>query len=552
MRKKKMLCIVIVAMFFAMNIISSWACSVAGATGDVTEDGRPVIWKNRDSWGTENCWKTFAYQHEAPSNSTVDKFNYVGVTDADTKVYQTDPRKKGDEKSDSGSIQPENRYSYYPWAGANEKGLGLVQTSAHTLSNDFQQDQGFTADHDIHGIDNKTLNHLILCGCETVDEVEQLLRDTNNGWGNDGSTARNTNSIIMVFDKEGSMATFEVSGSDFTRDNVDTTYEDQQDLYYAGEGAIYPQLHDDDKDTQNPQVYSGFDWRTNFAKVDYERADGFKFFVDNHRTKIIDDEIVNYGLDGDGIDDREYSKSAIKRYGRVGIRMDDDIDKDYQYFIQKYAGTDGIGENDSIETLARSIGNLPYENSQGETQKPTGYHVNRFCTTFSVVITGSKASDPDDGKLTTIWLAQGEPGSTIFIPIFPFAQEPPEILEDMYIHSNDKRRLVYEYEDTDDDGDDNECDGYSKERNKDHHIDLDVLTGDGYYGQGGIQRPIFKTEKYVYGRYDRQMDTLRNQLNDGLITDDELRQALKQWQESNAAMMKGHYINGTYPLIDER
>ncbi|SHJ73476.1 C45 family peptidase [Paramaledivibacter caminithermalis] len=560
MRRKKIFCILIAVMFFGMNIASAWACSIAGATGSATVDGRPVIWKNRDSWGSENCWKTFAYYHKT-SNNEFDKFNYVGVTDADTKVYYSDPKKvKEQEKERTNEpidltpiTEPIHPYKYYPWAGANEKGLGLVQTSAHTLSRDFQQEQGFTPDQDPNGIDNKTLNHMILCSCETVDEVEQLLRDTNNGWY-DGSTARNTNSIIMVFDKYGNMATFEVSGADFTRDNVSEEYTPQNFPGYSY--PIYPAVHEDDKDLENPSdgEYNGYDWRTNFARVDYERDDGFKYFVDEHRTYVEDNQVVNGEQGQDGIDDREYSTSTVKRWGRIGIRMDDPHDKDYRYFIQKEVGAYGIGQIYDIETLARSIGDLPYTNENGEAQKATGWHLSRFCTTFSVVITGSKASDSDDGKLITMWLAQGEPSHTIFIPIFPFAGEPPEILNDMYLYSNEKRHLLYDYQDTDGDGDDNECTGYTEERNADHSINLALLTGNGYYGQGGIQRPIFLTENWAYNKYNQKMFNIRYQLDNNFITDDELRQNLKEWQENIAQTMKTHYINGTYPneaLTDE-
>ncbi|HAS91349.1 MAG TPA: hypothetical protein DCS12_03590, partial [Clostridiales bacterium] len=146
-----------------------------------------------------------------------------------------------------------------PWAGANEKGLGLVQTSAHTLSNEFQQSQGFTPDQDVRDITNGMLNHLILSRCETVDDIEQLLVDSNDGWYSE-NYARNTNSIIMVFDREGRLATFEISGSDFTRDNV--TSADYGTM--INDTKYYNSIHYDDKNSYGPFYYNGIDWRTNF------------------------------------------------------------------------------------------------------------------------------------------------------------------------------------------------------------------------------------------------------------------------------------------------
>lgn len=57
----------------------------------------------------------------------------------------------------------------------------------------------------------------------------------------------------------------------------------------------------------------------------------------------------------------------------------------------------------------------------------------------------------------------------------------------MYQASNQKRKQVYSY--TNDDS----C-GQSCGRNIDHSIDINALSGDGYYGEGGIQRYAFGIE----------------------------------------------------------
>lgn len=490
------------------------ACSMAGATGDSTPDGRPVIWKNRDAWGSNDDWKTFSYRHTADFSSFgygdryTDRFNYLGVADLD-------------------SIDPISG-EYYAWAGANERGLGLVQTGGHTLTEDFQTSHGFTPDQDPDGIDNGQLNMLILSRCEHVDEVEQLLRDTNDGGGFNNSTSRYTSSIVIVFDRYANMATFSVCGTDFTRDNV------TQEYYQDGNG-FYAQLHNDDKDLPNPPdgEYNGYDWRVNFSRVDYDRADGFPFFVDLRTTEVIGGEVVNTDWIPDGIHDWEYSTSAVKRWTRIGIRMDDPHLNDYQFMIQKEVADNGIPDEYTIETLAKNIGVLPAD------QKPTGWHLNRFVTTFGVVISGSKIGDPYDGKLTALWLAQGEPTVSIFIPLFPFAGDPPDRLDDMYVHTNVKRHMVYDYVD------DNST-GYSSGRNVDHYIDCLALAGEEapnqskYYGEGGIQYPIFGSEYYVYNKYDQFMTLLRM----GGLTDSQLRYKLRCWQEYEACILKDAYIRG--------
>ncbi len=498
------------------------ACSIAGATGASTGDGRPVLFKNRDAWGSKDDWKVFAFSHEATGDTFGsedrygDRFNFTGVGDLD-------------------SIDPASD-EYYPWAGANEKGLALVQGGNHSLKANVITAQGYTPDEDTNGMDNGQLNMLILSRCETVDEVEELLRDTNAGGGWNGSQARFTTSLVMVFDRYGNMATFEVGPTDFTRDNVTAEY-------YKDNNGFYSDIHDDDKDLANPVdgAYSGFDWRTNFNRVSYVSAN-YPFFVDESTTKVIDNTVVNTGDTPDGIHDWEYSISAVSRWSRVGHRMDDPLLKDYQYMIQKNTGAKGMPKLYDIESLAKSIGNLPYDG-----EKPTGLHINRFATTFSVVITGSKIDDPHDGSLTTIWLAQGEPTVSVFIPIFA-PLKTPGCLHNMYRFTNEKRKLVYDY-------DDDDSLGYSTGRNVDHAIDTQALTGSSdngsqYYGEGGIQYPIFQSEYWAYDQYDAFLQYLRT----ASLTERQLKTVMKLWQDVIANLMKTAYrMNISVPdMLDQK
>ncbi len=557
LKKKKLLVVFLVFLFVFNSVPTAYCCSIAGVIGDsLTTDGRPILWKNRDSWGSTDCWKTYAYYYEAKDSRPYETIDYIGITDPDSKwtIFHRDPKSTSDEVSNEkdkiddnskiviGPGVPITQTFITPWAGANTEGLGLVQTAAHTLENSLSGDQ------DSIGINNGMLNHLILSSCDTVDDVEQLLRDTNNGWSHDCSDARNTNALIMVFDKYGQMATFEVTGTDFTRDNtVGTDYGTTigDTIYYNNSN-----LHTDDKDSTNPISCSGFDWRTNFSKVNYTRNDGFQFFVDNHKTIVSNNEVVNLSAPfSDGIDDREDSTSSVKRWTRVGARMDDsewsttnpNLLFDYKYFIQKYVGSYGIpnetpGENNYYETLSRSIGELPTYSPT----KSTGWHLNRFVTTFSVVITGSKPSDPDDGNLTTIWVALGEPECTVFIPLFPSTGEVPSILSDMYSSSNAKRHQIYNY--TNDD-----CLGYSDGRNISHDVYLNFLLGstNNYYGEGGIQQPIFQLEDNAFSSYDSFCNTARTRLSNGTMTMEEIISALTNYQNDIVTMMKTHYTNGT-------
>ncbi|MFI0417356.1 hypothetical protein [Spongiactinospora sp. 9N601] len=495
------------------------ASSSAVATGLSTVDGRPVVWKNRDHWSTPDGWKVVPFHRPADGGSFgsgdryTSRFGYTGVTAHGTSGVD--------------AITGET----IPWAGANDRGLGLVQVAGHTLTSAFATSHGFPVSQDLaKGMTGGYLNHLVLSRAERVDEVEQLLRDTNHGGGFNGSSARNTSTIISVFDRWGNAAVFEIDGDGFTRDNVTSEYEKDANGNYAAP-------HTDDKDAADPAdgAYSGYDWRTNFSKVRWTKPSGFPYFVDEQTTVVENDEVVNKGDTPDGVHDWEDSTSGVMRHNRAGIRMDDPHKKDYRYFIQKEVRSDGIGGKWSIESLAKSVGDLP------AADKSTGYHLNRFVSTFGTVITGSKIGDPYEGKLTTMWVALGEPTVSVFVPLFPYAGTTPAELSDMYLATNAKRHLVYDY--TDDDS----C-GYSCGRNADHTIDTKALAGDeadgeGYYGEGGIQKYAFGIENWAFDRYDAFIADLRK----GTRTPQQLKADLAAWQASIARTVKTHYVNGTIP-----
>lgn len=503
------------------------ASSSAVATGDSTVDHRPVAWKNRDHWSTPDGWKVIPY-HYAGDNSSFGsgdryraRFNYSAASALGSSG-----------RDQITEIQ-------VPWAGINDRGLGLVQVDGATLKAEFAEGHGFLRSQVANGITQGFLNHIILSRAEHVDDVENILRDTNNGGGFNSSTARNTATIVTVFDRWGNSATFEIDGNSFARDNVDRTYV-QDDV-----SGTFADPHNDDKDLPSPGngTYNGYDWRTNYTKVRHKKPNGFPYYVDVAKTGVdpATKKITNFNSGGmpDGVHDWLTSTSALNRQTRVGIRMDDPHLKDYRFFIQKNVGRRGLPNDWYMESLAKNVGELPSETIA--TQKSTGWHVNRFVSTFGVVVTGAKIGDPYDGKLSTMWVALGEPTVSVFVPLFPYAGPPPQTLNDMYVHSNQKRHQVYDY------NDDASC-GYSCGRNVDHSINLVALAGDpaagaGYYGEGGIQRYTFAIENWAFAEYDRLMGELRS----GSLSDSALKQRLAQWQDSTANFMKIHYVNGTTP-----
>jgi len=494
------------------------ACSEALATGGSTVDDRPVLWKNRDLYSPADAWKSILVSHVATSGSWGagdrfgDCFDYTGV-------------------SHVGAISPWNGEPYV-FMGANVVGLGMVEANAHTLEDEVKTAHGYSVTSDPNGMSIGQLNNFILSRCETVDDVEQLLRDTNDGGGYNGSFARWTHALIMVCDRWGDAATFEIDSDTFVRDNV------TQEYPLTGDG-YYNQTHDDDKDQPNPAQgeYSGYDWRSNSTRVDWQRPDNnYPYFVDDYITTVNSEtqEVENNTPGSDGINDWEYSASAVRRWPRIGTRLDDRPDRDYRYFIQKDVPSGGIPDDYDVETLARYIGILPADTVN------TSYYINRYMTVSSAVVNGCKIGDPYGGKLITVFACLGEPVVTPFIPIFPYAGEPPEVLDDMYLLTNAKRHQIYDYIIDD-------AMGVWEGRNVDHTIDLATLVGstNNYYGEGGIQEYVFAIEDWMFREYDDFMEYLRG----SSLTDVQLQAELQAWQETIAAQARQYYIDCTCPDI---
>ncbi len=461
-------------------IVRQWrkgadACTIAVAAGNSTVDGRPVIWKNRDYFERPEAWQSILFWHQAISQTFSisdtfrDRFNYVAVSD---RGAWSDP-------------QDVTETLFYPYAGANERGLAVVSAQAHTLEANVQEQVVITASQDASGIRNGGLNHWILSRCETITDVEQLLTDTNGGGGYNGSTARNTASLIAVIDRLGGAAIFEVDGNSFARQNITHTFEITTPRFPRSGPPAWG--------------YNGFDYRSNFSRIAFTNTSicsgtvCFPYFPDK---------------DQDGVNDLEDSESSQERWGRVAARMDD-APKDYQYFIQKWLRAGGHPRENYLEIVARSVGYAPYLSDFDWTQKKlVGNHLNRFVTVSSVVIVGSRPGDQDGGRLTTMWVALGEPSVAIFVPVFPYAGKPPAALDDFFLSVNAKRRLVYDYE-TDAEGypvDDIEVTSpYTRLRNAGHAIDLSALFGGNYYGEGGIQARNFAIEEQLFRVYSETL-----------------------------------------------
>jgi hypothetical protein len=131
-------------------------CTIAVLSGKVTADGRPILWKNRDSGYTNN---EVAYFDDG-------RYPYITVINAGDLLNA--------------------------WAGVNEPGFAVLNALSYNLPDSVNG-----------GITNGRLMKLALQTCATVDEFEKLLQQT-------GGPGRENPSNLGVIDALGGAAMFEV------------------------------------------------------------------------------------------------------------------------------------------------------------------------------------------------------------------------------------------------------------------------------------------------------------------------------------------------------
>lgn len=143
-----------------LNNSAAFACTTIVISGRVTADGRPILWKNRDTDVACNEVKYF------------DDGTYAAVAVVNA----------GDENA--------------VWMGANEAGF--------CIENSLSKDLASTATQQGKGLGNGRFMKLALQTCATVDDFEKLLKETDR-------SGRSTTANFGVIDAHGGAALFEAA-----------------------------------------------------------------------------------------------------------------------------------------------------------------------------------------------------------------------------------------------------------------------------------------------------------------------------------------------------
>ncbi len=154
-----------------LSLISiALACTSAIISGSATIDGRPILWKHRDTGSMEN---KIVFVSESG-------YDFMGVANA---------------------IDTTNKEI---WMGMNETGFSIMNTASYNINEGISCD----LEDDQEGL----FMRLALERCAGVDDFEQLLKDVSGKWGIDAN--------FGVIDAQGNAAYFETGYYDYTKYDV--------------------------------------------------------------------------------------------------------------------------------------------------------------------------------------------------------------------------------------------------------------------------------------------------------------------------------------------
>ncbi len=162
MKNIRLLGLLLAVLFFVTTVLMAQEeCTVGVAVGKATIDGRPLLWKNRDSHDRNNSIHLFRRS----------VLSFVGVI------------KSGDTNN--------------VWMGMNTAGFAIMNSSSKDLEGEKSSENGRYM--------KKALER-----CRSIDDFGKLLRETNQ-------KGRKTRSNFGVIDALGDGAFFETGSHSFTR-----------------------------------------------------------------------------------------------------------------------------------------------------------------------------------------------------------------------------------------------------------------------------------------------------------------------------------------------
>lgn len=151
--------------------VPSMACTSVIVSGKATQDGRPLMWKNRDTRAKENYIKHFP--------AVNGNYSFTAVVNAGT--------------TDFSDI----------WIGTNSEGFSIMNTHSYNIT-----DAGTKDDEDING----SFMRMALEKCATVEEFEKMVNGFPKPW--------RVSANFGVIDARGGAAYFEMNWTEYFKYDV--------------------------------------------------------------------------------------------------------------------------------------------------------------------------------------------------------------------------------------------------------------------------------------------------------------------------------------------
>ncbi|MCD6337665.1 MAG: hypothetical protein J7M01_05490, partial [Candidatus Marinimicrobia bacterium] len=224
----KKISLVILALFSI-----AFACTSAVISGSVTVDGRPLLWKHRDTGSLEN--KLVFISEKG--------YDFIGIANV------KDPMNKD------------------IWMGLNEKGFAIMNTASYNINEGLSCE----VEDDQEGL----FMRLALEACASTQDFEDLLTRSSGKWG----IAAN----FGVIDAEGNAAYYETGYYDYTKFNVN-------DPETAPDGYLIRTNFSQTGKGDNGVGYIRFDATTEL----FEKQDKFSVeFILREATRNLDHGLLN-------------------------------------------------------------------------------------------------------------------------------------------------------------------------------------------------------------------------------------------------------------------
>lgn len=158
------LLLMFIAGFLSLGELPLIPCTVAVISGKATPDGRPLMWKNRDTSSLDSKIVFFNGK----------KYRFIGLIDARDKM------------------------GLNVWAGINTEGFAIMNAASRDLA---ESDQGMR--------DHGRLMKISLGECATAADFENLLKKT--------AGKRNVGTSFGIIDADGNACIYETSSSSFKK-----------------------------------------------------------------------------------------------------------------------------------------------------------------------------------------------------------------------------------------------------------------------------------------------------------------------------------------------